>query len=112
MHEVLVNPLGGLSLPRKSVVRLTHRPDMTLYVYVKQQYNNKNNNNNYSEFQVNIFSRVITDIRKCQSLRTTPPPPTMPRLGQYLDVFFENSQANKIFPKSGPQKVGDLDCAI
>ena len=33
MHEVLVNLLGGLSLPRKSVVRLTDRPDMTLDVY-------------------------------------------------------------------------------
>ena len=33
MHEVLVNCLGGLSLPRKSVVRLTERPDMTLDVY-------------------------------------------------------------------------------
>ena len=33
MHEVLVNRLGGLSLPRKSVVRLTDRPDVTLYVY-------------------------------------------------------------------------------
>ena len=39
MHEVLVNPLGGLSLPRKSVVRLTDRPNMT----VKQQCNNNNN---------------------------------------------------------------------
>ena len=33
MHEVLVNRLGGLSLPTKSVVRLTDRPDMTLDVY-------------------------------------------------------------------------------
>ena len=33
MHEVLVNRLGGLCLPRKSVVRLTDRPDMTLDVY-------------------------------------------------------------------------------
>ena len=33
MHEVLVNRLGGLSLPRKSVVRLTDRSDMTLDVY-------------------------------------------------------------------------------
>ena len=32
MHKVLVNRLGGL-LPRKSVVRLTDRPDMTLDVY-------------------------------------------------------------------------------
>ena len=33
MHVVLVNRLGGLSLPRKSVVRLTDHPDMTLDVY-------------------------------------------------------------------------------
>ena len=33
VHEVLVNRLGGLSLTRKSVVRLTDRPDMTLDVY-------------------------------------------------------------------------------
>ena len=29
-HLVLVNGLGGLSLPRNSVVRLTDRPDMTI----------------------------------------------------------------------------------
>ena len=45
VHEVLVNRLGGLSLPRKSVVRLTDCPDMTLDVYrgrktpIQQQYN-------------------------------------------------------------------------
>ena len=44
MHEVLVNRLGGLSLPRKSVVRLTDLPDMTLDVYrgrktTMQQFN-------------------------------------------------------------------------
>ena len=33
MHEVLVNRLVDLSLPRKSVVRLTDRPGMTLDVY-------------------------------------------------------------------------------
>ena len=33
MRKVLVNRLGGLSLPRKSGVRLTDRPDMTLDVY-------------------------------------------------------------------------------
>ena len=32
-YEVLVNRLGGLSLPRKSVVSLTDRPDMTIDVY-------------------------------------------------------------------------------
>ena len=33
MYAVLVNLLGGLSLPRKSVVRLTDHPDMTFAVY-------------------------------------------------------------------------------
>ena len=33
VHEVLVNCFGGLSLPRKSVVRLTHCPNMTVAVY-------------------------------------------------------------------------------
>ena len=33
MHELLVKGLGGLSLPKKSVVRLIDRPDMTLDVY-------------------------------------------------------------------------------
>ena len=33
MHKVLVNRLGGLSLTRKSVVRLTDRSDMASDVY-------------------------------------------------------------------------------
>ena len=33
MHEALFSRLGGLSLPRKSVVRITDRPDMTIAVY-------------------------------------------------------------------------------
>ena len=33
MHKVLVNRIGGLSLPRISVVRLTDRPNMILDVY-------------------------------------------------------------------------------
>ena len=46
MHEVLVNRLGCLSLARKSVVRLTDRPDMTIDVYcgrkttTQQQHSN------------------------------------------------------------------------
>ena len=32
MHDVLVNRLGGLSLSRKSVVRLTDRPNMTIEI--------------------------------------------------------------------------------
>ena len=39
MHKALVNRLGGLSLPRKSVVRLTDRPDMASDVTV--DVNNK-----------------------------------------------------------------------
>ena len=49
MHKVLVNRLGGLSLTRKSVVRLTDRPDMASDVYrgrktTKQQQQKKNKN--------------------------------------------------------------------
>ena len=33
VHEVQANSLGGLSLSRESVVRLTDRPDMTIDVY-------------------------------------------------------------------------------
>ena len=48
VHEVLVNRLGGLRLPRKSVVRLIDCPNMTLDVYrgrnttiQQQQFNMK-----------------------------------------------------------------------
>ena len=43
VYEVLVNRLGGLSLPRKSVVRLTDRPDMTLDVYRGRKTTNQQN---------------------------------------------------------------------
>ena len=33
MHKILVKHLGGLSLPRKNVVRLPGCPDMTIVVY-------------------------------------------------------------------------------
>ena len=44
MHLPLVNHLGGLSLYRNSVVRLTDHLDMTIAVYrdVKQQEDNNN----------------------------------------------------------------------
>ena len=57
-NEVLVNRLGGLSLPRKSVVRLTDRPDMTLDVYrgrkttIQQQQH-------YFFFNITFFSIII-----------------------------------------------------
>ena len=48
MHEVLVNRLGGLSLLRKSVVRLTDRPDMTLDVYRGRKTTNQSINNHHT----------------------------------------------------------------
>ena len=62
MHEVLVNRLGGLSLPRKSVVRLTDRPDMTLDVYRGRkttilQYNFMN--------YINMFETAVVRASEC-----------------------------------------------
>ena len=54
MHKVLVNRLGGLNLPRKSVVRLTDRPDMTLNVYVDVKQQNKQTNKQTGK--IGIFS--------------------------------------------------------
>ena len=51
MHKVLVNRLGGLSLPRKSVVRLTDRPDMTLDVY----HGRKTTTTIYNVKEINIM---------------------------------------------------------
>ena len=45
MHKVLVNCFGGLSLPKKSVVRLTDCPDMTLDLYPGCKTTQHNNNN-------------------------------------------------------------------
>ena len=59
MYKVLVNHLGGLSLPRKSVVRLTDHPDMTLGAYPgpKKTTTVKLSNNTISSIsQVQYFS--------------------------------------------------------
>ena len=37
MHKALVKRIGGLSLPRKSVVRLTDSPNMTIGVYHRRK---------------------------------------------------------------------------
>ena len=42
MHEVLVNHFGGLGLPRKSMVRLADRPDMTIDVYPGRKTTQRN----------------------------------------------------------------------
>ena len=65
MHEVLVNRLGGLSLPRKSVVRLTDRPDMTLDVYrgrkttMQQQQQQKHEN----KIKFSIVAKLLTGFK-------------------------------------------------
>ena len=68
VHEVLVNRLGGLSLPRKSVVRLTGRPDMTLDVYRGRKTTTQQHKPSYSSqtsiwFIINLqnesYSKII-----------------------------------------------------
>ena len=62
MHEVLVNRLGGLSLPRKSVVRITDSPDMTLDVYrgrkTTMQQCNMDLKISYQKFSVKVFFKI------------------------------------------------------
>ena len=68
MHEVLVNRLGGLSLPRKSVVRLTDRPDMTIDVYCgckttmqqQQQLTDLTLNCTFIKIENTKFSTILT----------------------------------------------------
>ena len=55
VHEVLVNRLGGLSLPRKSVVRLTDRPDMTLDVYRGRKTTMQQQQQQYFTLQLGTF---------------------------------------------------------
>ena len=60
VHEVLVNRLGRLSLSRKSVVRLTDRPDMTLDVTmdVKQKHNNNNTKLDASGVTAKVYGYI------------------------------------------------------
>ena len=67
MHEVLVNRLGGLSLPRKSVIRLTDRPDMTLDVYRGRKTTNQQQQHIFDvSFFTNTDSTFLNlDLRNC-----------------------------------------------
>ena len=65
MHEVLVNRLGGLSLPRKSVVRLTDHPDMTFDVYRGRKTTMQQMQQNLATFsqndpQMELFQIYVT----------------------------------------------------
>ena len=62
MHEVLVNRLGGLSLPRKSVVRLTDRPDMTLDVYRGRKTTMQQQQQNLSTATGSRFHTILLSI--------------------------------------------------
>ena len=81
MHEVLVKRLGGLSLPRKSVVRLTDCPDMTLDVYrgrkttIQQQQRTKKpfcvtQNDVINNFAVVLLKRGLTVAEFADSIAT------------------------------------------
>ena len=63
MHEVLVNRLGGLSLPRKSVVRLTDRPDMTLDVYRGRKTTIQQQQYNTTRDVINIYCKISHTIK-------------------------------------------------
>ena len=58
MHEVLVNCLVGLTLPRTSVVRLTDRPNMTLDVYRGRKTQCNNNKTKKTRFHVELSTCI------------------------------------------------------
>ena len=64
MHEVLVNRLGGLSLPRKSVVRLTDRPDMTSDVYRGRKTTNQHQQyaNHINQDYIHVYKGAWAEV--------------------------------------------------
>ena len=60
VHEVLVNRLGGLSLPRKSAVSLTDHPDMTLDVYSGRKTTMQQKNLQHEAVQMSTHSIQIS----------------------------------------------------
>ena len=52
MHEALVRRLGGLSLPRKSVVRLSDRPTMIIAVYRGRKTTTQHQPSGHMESQI------------------------------------------------------------
>ena len=72
MHEVLDNRLGGITLSRKSVVRLTDRPDMTLDVYRGRKTTTQHNNYNFG-------------LSECNKVKTL----NLERLNYYCEFFLD-----------------------
>ena len=64
MHEVLVNRLEGLSLPRKSVVRLTDRSDMTLDIYRGRKTTMQQQQQQQKTFSI-VFTHIRTIVSVC-----------------------------------------------
>ena len=72
VHEVLVNRLGGLSLPRKSVFRLTDHPDMTLDVYRGRKTTMQQQQQSNVIFYIFTFQRILVCVhsKRVQQLKT------------------------------------------
>ena len=64
VHEVLVNRLGGLSLPRKSVVRLTDRPDMTLDIYRGRKTTIQQQHFSITQHFGRMYSEILDKVEK------------------------------------------------
>ena len=60
-HLVLLNRLGGLSLPRNSVVKLTGRPDMTTAVYLGRKATTQQQHRLLSSFQCIAFIPFVNE---------------------------------------------------
>ena len=63
---ILVNRLGGLNLPRKSVVRLTDRPDMTIAVY----HGRKTTTQQYYKQRYSLSMHRLNHLRRKRNLST------------------------------------------
>ena len=66
VQEILVNRLGGLSLPRKSVVRLNDRPDMTSAVY-RGRKTTKQHQQQFMVFSLPTLQRWYENFQSSQS---------------------------------------------
>ena len=103
MHEVLVNRLGGLSLPRKSVVRLTDRPDMTLDVYrgrkttMQQLHAHLEQIKLLAVFHVANFLHMSQLRVPVQELRINSSKPYRKFKSPLISSVIVNSGANKLF---------------
>ena len=84
VHEVLVNRLGGLSLPRKSVVRLTDRPDMTLDVYRGRKTTTQQHLIKNDSISAQLYPHIKHVLKQGMKIVTVPGPSEMGRAGYLL----------------------------